>query len=138
MSKVEINEVRKFKTFLTNVNKIKINDKNLHKKIIEALKNVLKICLIYRLGKQNSIVQRYMGYIKGIKDANDPNNFVINIAVKYFQEIEERNTFKEKPYLNRIIMNVKEIYHEIAKQNTDDDYLGSRVNSMLEEYFKEN
>ena len=136
--KFELKKINDISDFLIDVSKVDIDDENLNVIIIKALMNVLKICGHYRMNRNTPLVKKYVGYVKKIREVEDKNDYVINIANTYYKELEIRdNLYKEKPFLATVIINVNELYHEISIQDsrrgiTDNlEYLDNKVEEFL-------
>ncbi|CAG8812830.1 968_t:CDS:1, partial [Dentiscutata erythropus] len=71
---------------------ISINDDSLHAKFILVLIRILQACYFYKLKDDNKVVKKYKKIMKEIDDAQDKDQFVIDLSLKYSQ-------YQFKPYL---------------------------------------
>ncbi|CAG8829341.1 4294_t:CDS:1, partial [Dentiscutata erythropus] len=71
---------------------ISINDDSLHAKFTYVLIEILQACYFYKLKDDNKVVKKYEKIMKEIDDAQDKDQFVIDLSLKYSQ-------YQFKPHL---------------------------------------
>ncbi|CAG8692398.1 3690_t:CDS:1 [Dentiscutata erythropus] len=123
------------KYFLIDSSKINIGDAKLNIIIINALKNVLKICIHYGIDKDGSdrskkLVKNYVDFINNIKRQQVPNDYIIDIANKYYKKINYLDIYKDKPLLKEVINNVDELFQEIVVQDLIRKYINFLDNEV--------
>ncbi|CAG8475478.1 6889_t:CDS:2 [Gigaspora margarita] len=128
-------ENRLDKYFLTDISKIDIEDADLHIVVINALKNVLKICVHYGMNKDgsdesNKFVNKHVDFIGRIKKHRRPNDYIINIVNKYYKEIKDLDIYEDKPLLKQIIDNVNVLFEEITIQDKIRNYINHLDNEL--------
>jgi hypothetical protein len=105
-----------------------------------ALINVLKAGLYYRKPKDGKFMQNYKERVKKLRQAEDPEEYVLKLAqtifpneVKYNQIMNDYKSWygRDLRILNAI-MDLYKLYYELAKDNLVQE---EQIDEEAEEYF---
>jgi len=103
---------------------IQLSDtKPTYQEIEQALINVVKAGIYYRRPKDGKFMQSYKERIKKLRQAEDPEEYVLKLAQtifpnkdKYHQIIDDYKSYYEKdPKILNSIMELYKLYYRLAK-----------------------
>ena len=94
-----------------------------YQEIEQALKNILKAGIYYRRPKDGKFMQSYIERIKKLHQAEDPQEYVINLAMTIFPNEDKyhkvmndyKSWYGNDPKILNAIMDLYKLYHKLAK-----------------------
>ncbi len=108
--------------------------------IEQALINVVKAGLYYRKPKDGKFMLSYKDRVKKLRQAEDPEEYVVRLAQNIFPNKDKYNQIKNdyKEYYGRdprilnAIMDLYKLYYELAKDNFVKE---EQIDEEAEDYF---
>ena len=111
-----------------------------YQEIEQALINVVKAGLYYRKPKDGKFMLSYKDRVKKLRQAEDPEEYVVRLAQNIFPNKDKYNQIKNdyKEYYGRdsrilnAIMDLYKLYYELAKDNFVKE---EQIDEEAEDYF---
>ena len=102
-----------------------IQTKPIYQEVEQALINVIKAGIYYKKPKDGKFMQNYKERIKKLRQAEDPNEYIKNLAQIIFPNEDKynktMNDYKEfygwDPKILNSIMELYELYYKLAKDH---------------------
>src|SRR5260364_209643 len=99
--------------------------KPIYKEVEQALINVIKAGLYYRKPKDDKFMQNYKERIRKLRQAEEPEEYILNLAMTIFPNEEKyhkiKNNYKEfygqDPKILNSIMELYKLYYKLAKDH---------------------
>ena len=113
--------------------------KPIYKEVEQALINIIKAGLYYRKPKDSKFIQNYKERIRKLRQAEDPEEYILNLAMTIFPNKDKYNKimndykswYGNDPKILNSIMELYKLYYKLAKDHFIDE---AQIDKEAEEF----